>query len=66
MYGKYFASFSITEPICLANSNVGARISACGDCIDGSIRDRIAKEKAAVLPVPDCDCAIIFSNIEND
>ncbi len=64
MYGKYCASSSITEPICIANSNVGARISACSDRIDGSIRDRIAKEKATVFPVPDCDCAIRFPNKE--
>jgi hypothetical protein len=31
MYGKNCAIFSITEPICIANSNVGARISVCGD-----------------------------------
>jgi hypothetical protein len=57
--------FSITEPIWIANSNIGARISACGYWIDGSIREIIAKNKAAVLPVPDWDCVMIFPSEED-
>ncbi len=42
----------------MINPNVGAIISACGNWIDGSILDRIAKEKATVLLVLDWDWAM--------
>ncbi len=49
----------LTFWICCANSRVGARMSACTLLSLRSICWRTEMENVAVLPVPDCACAMV-------
>lgn len=53
----------LNKPVCKASSYVGERMSTWGYFKEVSTRQSDASKKAAVLPVPDWDWAMMFEGL---